>query len=266
MILRSVNGIKRGLGTIRQDVNVSIARGTRVELKGFQELRYIPLVIKNEIDRQLKLINKNEKLKPEVRNAKPDGTSEFLRPIPGAERMYPETDINTIEITKEFLSSIEIPELLTEKILVIERKYNITSNIAKEILENNINMNKFLLPNLDTGFVARVLIEIPKEIKSRFYLDITKLKDSDFLHVLNEISKGAPRQAAIDMLMDIIKDGKLNPKKYKTVSDKDLESDIKKIIDNNKGAPMNALIGEVMKKYRGKIDGKKIVDLIKKLS
>src|SRR3989344_4302824 len=34
MILRSVDGIKRGLGTIRQDVNVSIENGTRVELKG----------------------------------------------------------------------------------------------------------------------------------------------------------------------------------------------------------------------------------------
>ena len=266
MILRSVDGIKRGLGTIRQDVNVSIENGTRVELKGFQELKSIPKVIQGEIDRQLKLIQKGEKLKSEVRNAKPDGTSEFLRPMPGAERMYPETDIPTIDITPEMMSKIRLPELIIEKTLNLEKKYNINSEYAKEILEREINFDKFLIKGLDNNFVAKVLIDIPKEIKSRLNLDSSKLKDSDFLLVLNEISKGAPRQAAIDMLADIIKDGKLNVKKYKGVSDKELESDIKGIIAKNKGASINALVGEIMKKYHGKVEGKKVVDLIKKLS
>src|SRR3989338_8627639 len=35
MVLRSVEGVKRGLGTIRQDVNVSIEKGARTEIKGF---------------------------------------------------------------------------------------------------------------------------------------------------------------------------------------------------------------------------------------
>src|SRR3989338_6954119 len=41
MVLRSVDGVKRGLGTIRQDVNVSISKGARTEIKGFQDLRSI---------------------------------------------------------------------------------------------------------------------------------------------------------------------------------------------------------------------------------
>ncbi|MDD5650494.1 MAG: Glu-tRNA(Gln) amidotransferase subunit GatE [Candidatus Nanoarchaeia archaeon] len=266
MILRSINGIKRGIGTIRQDINVSITNGARIELKGFQELRYIPSVIQNEIERQLKLIEKKEKVKSEVRNAKSDGTSEFLRPMPGAERMYPETDISTIQITKELLSKIKLPELLTEKIMNLEKKYNINSDLAKEILKRNINVDKFLIGNLEPNFVVKVLIEIPKEIKTRFELDITKLKDSDYLQVLTEINKGIPKTAAIEMLIDIIKNGKLDSSKYKLTSDKDLEQDIKTIIENNKGASLNALIGEIMKKYRGKVDGKKVVELIKKLS
>ena len=149
MILRSVNGIKRGIGTIRQDVNVSIENGTRVELKGFQELKSIPLVIKNEVDRQLKLVNKGEKLKSEVRNAKPDGTSEFLRPMPGSERMYPETDISSILITQELLKDIKKPELLTEKIIKIEKKYSITYEYAREIYEKKIDFDKFLTIILD---------------------------------------------------------------------------------------------------------------------
>ena len=45
MILRSIQGVKRGLGTIRQDVNISIKEGARPEVKGFQELRSIPKII-----------------------------------------------------------------------------------------------------------------------------------------------------------------------------------------------------------------------------
>ena len=52
MILRSTDRVKRGLGTIRQDVNVSIKEGYRVEIKGFQDLKSIPKVIKKEIERQ----------------------------------------------------------------------------------------------------------------------------------------------------------------------------------------------------------------------
>src|SRR3972149_6790920 len=39
MVLRSTGKVKRGLGTIRQDVNISIARGQRAEIKGAQDLK-----------------------------------------------------------------------------------------------------------------------------------------------------------------------------------------------------------------------------------
>ncbi|MFQ6124191.1 MAG: Glu-tRNA(Gln) amidotransferase subunit GatE [Candidatus Heimdallarchaeota archaeon] len=56
MILRSFGLSRRGLGTIRQDINVSIAAGARVELKGVQQLDLIPVAIDMEITRQLALI------------------------------------------------------------------------------------------------------------------------------------------------------------------------------------------------------------------
>ena len=37
----------------------------------------------------------------ETRGANPDGTTHFTRPRPGAARMYPETDIRPIRITKD---------------------------------------------------------------------------------------------------------------------------------------------------------------------
>jgi glutamyl-tRNA(Gln) amidotransferase subunit E len=56
LILRSTGKVKRGLGTIRQDINLSIKQGSKVEIKGVQELGLIPKVIEYEVLRQIKLL------------------------------------------------------------------------------------------------------------------------------------------------------------------------------------------------------------------
>jgi glutamyl-tRNA(Gln) amidotransferase subunit E len=61
MILRSTN-VQRGIGTIRQDVNISIREGARIEIKGFQELEKIPSLVENEIVRQISLVEIKKEL------------------------------------------------------------------------------------------------------------------------------------------------------------------------------------------------------------
>ncbi|MFA5125376.1 MAG: Glu-tRNA(Gln) amidotransferase subunit GatE [archaeon] len=61
-IMRLTCKTKRGKGTIRQDVNVSIAEGNRCEIKGCQELELIGTVVKKEAERQIDLINLKKKL------------------------------------------------------------------------------------------------------------------------------------------------------------------------------------------------------------
>ncbi len=56
LTLRATKRVKRGLGTIRQDVNVSVKGGKRVEIKGVQDLRSMPGIIEAEAKRQLALI------------------------------------------------------------------------------------------------------------------------------------------------------------------------------------------------------------------
>jgi len=56
MLLRATGRVKRGLGTIRQDVNVSIKGGERIEIKGVQALNDIPILVENEASRQLNLV------------------------------------------------------------------------------------------------------------------------------------------------------------------------------------------------------------------
>jgi len=61
-ILRATGRVQRGIGTIRQDINVSIEGGARQEIKGVQELDLIPEIIRREVQRQLSLLEIREEL------------------------------------------------------------------------------------------------------------------------------------------------------------------------------------------------------------
>ena len=65
MLLRSTGNARRGLGTIRQDVNVSIEEGSRVEIKGFQDVKNIDKLIELELKRQKNLVELGEELSEE---------------------------------------------------------------------------------------------------------------------------------------------------------------------------------------------------------
>ena len=62
-ILRATRMVGRGLGTIRQDVNVSIRDGALIEIKGIQELELVSQVVESEVQRQLSLLELREELK-----------------------------------------------------------------------------------------------------------------------------------------------------------------------------------------------------------
>ncbi|MFA5860075.1 MAG: Glu-tRNA(Gln) amidotransferase subunit GatE [Candidatus Thermoplasmatota archaeon] len=62
MALRATGRVKRGIGTIRQDLNVSIREGARVEIKGVQELRLIAPAVEWEVARQIHLLDIKKKL------------------------------------------------------------------------------------------------------------------------------------------------------------------------------------------------------------
>jgi len=63
LILRATGKVARGLGTIRQDVNISTEKGARVEIKGAQDLKLLPKYASIEVKRQEKLIELIDELK-----------------------------------------------------------------------------------------------------------------------------------------------------------------------------------------------------------
>ena len=267
MVLRSTEKVKRGIGTIRQDVNVSIKGGARTEIKGFQELRAMPKVIEYEIDRQLSELKEGKKIEESVRKAEPNMTTSFLRPMPGSARLYPETDIPPVKITKEVLSKIKLPELITEKSVKLEKEYGIKPELAKELINNELFITcvkKY--KDITPQFIAHTLIEIPKELKSRLNLDINKIKDHDYDTVLSYLNeKKIEKSAVIELLADICRGKKIDLSKFKTVSKDNLENEIKQIVKKKPGLSHGAYMGIIMGKYRGKVDGKKVMEILKKI-
>ena len=65
-LLRDTRRVRRGLGSIRQDLNVSIACGVRVEIKGCQDLEWVPQIIKIEMARQLHMYRLANELRKEL--------------------------------------------------------------------------------------------------------------------------------------------------------------------------------------------------------
>src|SRR3989344_1607195 len=221
-------------------------------------------IIKIEEERQ-----KEEGIKePHVRKAEKDFTTTFLRPMPGSARMYPETDIPTIKISKTLLDSLELPVLIDKKVENLEENYNLQAELARELVKNKINFKDYvkLYPGLETNFIARVLIEIPKEIKSRFKLDSNELKEKEFKEVLQLLNENKLRKEnTIDCLVQLLKSGKIRLEEFKRVSDKELEETIRELIKKNPKLSPGAIIGDLMKKFNGKVDGKKAFEIIKKL-
>jgi len=69
LMLRATGRMMRGIGTIRQDLNISTEGGARVEIKGVQSLDIIEITLDNEIARQESLV----KLIPRIKGIKHGG-------------------------------------------------------------------------------------------------------------------------------------------------------------------------------------------------
>ncbi|TKJ17538.1 Glu-tRNA(Gln) amidotransferase GatDE subunit E [Candidatus Woesearchaeota archaeon B3_Woes] len=260
MILRSTGKVKRGIGTIRQDVNVSIKGKSRVEMKGFQDLRSILIIIEKEVNRQIKL----SKSSPEVRKVNSDGTTNYLRPMPGGARMYPETDVIPLKVSVKDIA--DAPELIHEKAKRFE-KLGLNRDLANYFAKNNADVFEDAVKrfkNLKPSYIASIFTSL-KDISKKYNVDFDKLTDKLVLEVLLYVDKG---QISKNMIAEVIVDhskGKFDVKKYKSASKGDLEKEIKKIVEGKPGLSIGAYMGIVMGKYKGKVDGKTVMDILKKL-
>jgi len=267
-ILRACK-VKRGIGTIRQDVNMSIKGGERIEIKGVQEPWLIEKTIETETKRQEQIVKKNAS-KSEVRKANPDGTTSFLRPMPGAARMYPETDLPLLKIPKKLIDEIKnnLPKLKSEFREEL-RKKGLNEELIKLILEENkIEELKALIkvynnPNL----IAKMLVLWPSEIASREGIkNIEKKLSLDIIEsILQAVKQGKISESDVKQIMIEIVKGKSIEEALQKEPSENLEEEILKLIKEKPGLSINAYMGLVMSRLKGKISGKDAMDILKRL-
>lgn len=401
LLIRSTGMAKRGLGTVRQDINISIEGGERIEIKGAQDLKLVPVLIDNEVSRQVALLdikrellsrgvsevssvvvdltgvlvhsqskvlksavlNKgkvlavkllgfagligkqtqpgkrlgtefserakvhagvggifhsdelpnygiteeevriirselkcgvkdafvlcadvefkargalNEVLKRadecvvgvprEVRNANPDGTSSYMRPVPGAARMYPETDIPVIFISKDLLA-VPLPERIevkAENFVKLGLSRDLAEKVARSprviLFESLVSE----LSGLSPSFIVDVIVGAERAIKSQFGVDVS-LSDDSLAKVLRAVNSGVLAKESVLVVLKE-KDVDVALANNKLLSDVELEKRVKAIISKNPGVPISALTGLTMKELRGKAQGSKIVEFVNKFA
>ena len=418
-IFQSTGRVKRGLGTIRQDLNVSIKNGARVEIKGVQSLSAISRVLEKEVLRQLDLIkikeilqerkitreeilnskvleitdvlrradsrivkkslekgdsialavllpgfrgllklgnsrfgkelathakiasgigglihtdelpgygiseeiveeiSKRLKLKKddafaicigkkdvlkkavevikdraakaldgvleEVRRALPDDTTEYMRPLPGAARMYPETDVPPIRVKKDYLDRLRknLPELPEKKLERLKRRYTLNEEQIKQILlagyEKDFEFIVKKFPKFE-NIVARTILNTIPELEKEG-VDAEKINLEMLLNVFSALKEGKFAKEGIPELLKYLSS---NPRSSidRAIKDcglaridlREVEKLIEDIISSRKDFitqrgvenSFNPIMGLVMQRLRGKVDGKLISDILKK--
>jgi glutamyl-tRNA(Gln) amidotransferase subunit E len=404
MILRSTGRVKRGLGTIRQDVNISIKNGARVEIKGVQTLDIIDKIVKYEVLRQLSLLQIRDELKrrnasvdkkiydvkpifsntnskilkkaeaimaiklkgfsgivgteiqpgrrvgtefadiaktfglggifhtdellaygisekeinllktaveaketdavviaagdrsrveralmriadraeycligvpEETRKANEDGTSSYLRPLPGAARMYPETDIPPVRITEDMLKEC-LPELIEDRAKRY-MKMGLSEDLAWIIADSRYyRIFEEFAKKLPVSVVARVLHIIPAELKKDGF-NVDLLDEEHYRRTLELIVEGkiakegaeevlrflaANPEISSEDLLKVVGAENSTVEELEMFLDKLVEEKMDLIRDRGAGA-FKPLMGIVMKKFRGKVDGKIIAEKLK---
>ncbi|MFA7707441.1 MAG: hypothetical protein WCX73_00665 [Candidatus Pacearchaeota archaeon] len=270
-ILRSCK-VKRGIGTIRQDVNISIEGHPRVEIKGFQEPRMFIDVIKTEAKRQEENIKSNKDLVSEVRNANVDGTTSFLRPMPGASRMYPETDLPLLRIKKEIIDEAKrtLPKSREEIRKELIKKGLNEEQIKILLKEDKLNEFEELLKIIDEPrTIFKLLIETPKEVSSHegienldAFIDFEKLEKLARLIKDKKIEMNNIKYIFVNLFKGVSFENAIIVEK---VDLGDVETEIAKIVKEKPGLSIGGYMGLIMAKFKGKVNGKEVTEILKKL-
>ena len=218
----------------------------------------------------------------ETRAATQDGETVFLRPRPGASRMYPETDIPSISVIPEEvkLARENIPKSWDESIAEIQQKYDLNSQLSEQIFDSEymelfekICENKKISPN----FVASILCSSVRNLE-RQGLDATLLKPEHIIESFELLASGKIPKESLEIIFENIMSGKsenvslaMQSTDISSMDEGELNRILDKIIQNNielvkklGDQSITTLMGLVMKEVRGKASGKMVNDLLRK--
>lgn len=218
----------------------------------------------------------------ETRGATQDGETIFLRPRPGASRMYPETDIPSISVLPEEikLAKENIPKSWNDSIAEIQQKYSLNSQLSEQIFDSEylelfekICENKKNSPN----FVASILCSSITNLQRKGF-DAILLKPEHVIESFELLASDKIPKESLEIIFESIMSGKsenvsiaIQSTDVSSMGEDELNDILDKIIQNNmdlvKERGENALVtlmGIAMKEVRGKASGKMVNALLRK--
>ncbi|MDA3837317.1 MAG: Glu-tRNA(Gln) amidotransferase subunit GatE [Nanoarchaeota archaeon] len=221
--------------------------------------------------RMLKL---NEPNSSEVRNCLPDATTEFLRPMPGSARMYPETDLEILHIHRDLINKAKknLPEL--RSVVEARLKKEGLSEDMITILFKRDKFEDFKAISSVVGHpkvVGKILLLLTGEIAAKTDKDITEVEeilDVEVLtFVMEELVKGKIDEGDLKMILEKIVNGvsALEAVKVEKVDSSEIEGRIAVLIKDKPGLRPNAYMGIIMKEFDGKVQAGEVMKIIGKI-
>jgi glutamyl-tRNA(Gln) amidotransferase subunit E len=217
----------------------------------------------------------------ETRAANPDGTSRYMRPRPGAARMYPETDIPPTEITEDYVKRIclLLPELPERKFERLMKEYELNQKLVRQVLDSEYS-ELFETIVKESGSspttVAAFLTETLKALK-RDGVEVDKVSEDQMREVFKSVSAGQlTKEAVSDVVVWLSKnEGKSVEEAIvglglRTMSDSELEALVERVIVENKklvqdrgDGSFGVLMGIIMRDFRGRVDAAQVGKVLK---
>jgi glutamyl-tRNA(Gln) amidotransferase subunit E len=216
----------------------------------------------------------------ETRTPLPEGTSKYARPRPGAERMYPETDVRAVVIQDKRIKRIEknLPEKLEDRRKRFIREYGLSEELALQISKSmNIDMFEDIIETIDISpTLVAVTLENTLVSLNRDGVHTENIPEKHILTIFERVACDDVSPEAIPNLLAFFAKnpeadfkGALSKLGLERVAEEEVSRYISALVEERsefieregKGA-IGGLMGVAMKELRGKADGKRVRELL----
>ncbi|RLI79100.1 Asp-tRNA(Asn)/Glu-tRNA(Gln) amidotransferase GatCAB subunit B [Archaeoglobales archaeon] len=278
-------------GAMRIDANISLKGGGRVEIKNISSFKGVEKALTYEITRQKNLLRRGREVVRETRHF--DETNNITVSLRGKEeeqdyRYFPEPDLVPI-YTEELIEEVKdtLPEMPEEKRERLIKQYNIGDNFAK-VLVLDVNMADYfeeVAKSTNPKLAASWVVDILRgELNYRdwdFKVAYEKINPQEFAKLINYLQQERiTEKGAVEVIRTKLDEG---GEVDKIIEDKGLFAIVKDEIEeickevikenpkavedykNGKKQALNFLVGQVMKKTRGKAKPAETVKIIQRL-
>ncbi|WP_446753132.1 Glu-tRNA(Gln) amidotransferase subunit GatE [Vulcanisaeta sp. JCM 16161] len=210
----------------------------------------------------------------ETRAANPDGTTRFMRPRPGAARMYPETDLRPIRITEDMLTRAKalVPEPIESRVGRYI-SYGMSKELAMQVIKSPFyDLIDYLISEFQgrvpATLIANTIVNTMKSLQ-RDGIDVSVITEDHLKAIFNEYAQGVITKEAIPDIIaawskepDKPIDGIINKLGLRRMSPEEVRKYVmeraSKLGINDRSKLMNTL----MKELRGKADPSDIMRAI----